>query len=572
MTKRITALLLSAVLCLSLTGTAFAAGEESAIRAAAGSNTVSVSLKGLTEGATYYLCSLLVKESEAAAEEDFKIVRSFNFRAREGGVFTYDFTGEPIPTLRAGNVLRLRVPGVDFGGAEYIEYTIPEAGIFTVTFNLNYEGAPTASSVKTEAGGLVAAADWPIPARPGWTFLGWFDAAEGGNEVKSDAVFAEDAILYAHWEKDEEPAGPVTAVSLPKTASVRVNGSTTLTAVLTPAKGEWKSIEWKSSDTGAATVAADAKDSTKAAVKGVKAGTAVITFTLVSENGETYAASCQVTVSKASSGGGGGGGGGSSASGDYSIGVSRTSNGSVSVNPTRADEGDTVTVTVRPHKGYELDKLTVKDADGRTIRVTEAGDGKFTFLMPDGKVTVEAAFKAVTAEPETAGPAAPVFTDVPAGFWAYDQITWAANKGIMGGYGNGIFAPNRSVTRQQLWMVLGRLNGSSPADMAAARAWAMSSGVSDGSNAASTMSRQQMVTMLYRYAQMKGYSTAGRADLSRFPDGGSVAGYAQEALSWAVANGVMGGTSAGTLNPGGTASRAHFAVFMQRFCVLYGIA
>lgn len=494
MTKRITALLLSAVLCLSLTGAAFAAVEESTIRAEAGSKKISVSLKGLTEGATYYLCSLLVKESEAAAEKDFKIVRSFNFRAKEGGVFTYDFEGEPIPTLEAGNVLRLRVPGVDFGGDGYIEYTIP----------------------------------------------------------------------------DGEDAGPVTAVSLPKTASVRVNGSKTLTAVLTPAKGEWTSITWTSSDESVAAVTADAKDAASAAVKGVKAGTAVITVTVVSTNGETYTASCTVTVSKSSGGGGGGGGGGgSSASGDYSIGVNRTSNGSVSVNPTRADEGDTVTITVRPHKGYELDKLTVKDEDGRTIRVTEAGDGKFTFIMPDGKVTVEASFKAVTAEPETA---APVFSDVPAGFWAYEQITWAANKGIMGGYGNGIFAPSRSVTRQQLWMVLGRLNGSSPADMAAARAWAMSSGVSDGSNATGTMSRQQMVTMLYRYAQMMGYSTAGRADLSRFPDSGSVAGYAQEALSWAVASGVMGGTSAGTLNPGGTASRAHFAVFMQRFCVLYGIA
>lgn len=565
MTKRITALLLSAVLCLSLTGTAFAAGEESAIRAAAGSNTVSVSLKGLTEGATYYLCSLLVKESEAAAEEDFKIVRSFNFRAREGGVFTYDFTGEPIPTLQAGNVLRLRVPGVDFGGAEYIEYTIPEAGIFTVTFRFNHANAPDPVLVKTGTDGKVPDGEWLTPKRPGYTFLGWFDAPRGGNKVEANTVFKESTPLWAHWERIV-PSGSLSESEL----NIRVNATKTLTATLTPAEVEATVVTWISEDTSIATVSAG--EGLTATVKGVKVGTTTITLSVVTNLGVELVFPCKVTVSKASSGGGGGGGGGSSASGDYSVGVSRTSNGSVSVNPTRADEGDTVTVTVRPHKGYELDKLTVKDADGRTIRVTDAGGGKFTFTMPDGKVTVEAAFKAVTAEPETAGPAAPVFTDVPAGFWAYDQITWAANKGIMGGYGNGIFAPSRSVTRQQLWMVLGRLNGSSPADMAAARAWAMASGVSDGSNAASTMSRQQMVTMLYRYAQMKGYSTAGRADLSRFPDGGSVAGYAQEALSWAVANGVMGGTSAGTLNPTGTASRAHFAVFMQRFCVLYGIA
>lgn len=565
MTKRITALLLSVLLCLSLAGTAFAAGEESTIRGTAGTKEISVDLKNLIENAPYYLCSLLVKESEEAAETDFKIVESFNFRAKAGGTFTHTFQGGLIPTLQPGNVLRLRVPGVDFGGEDYIEYTVPEsAGAYEITFDLNYEGASAPTKVETSGDGTVA--EWPAgPVREGYTFLGWFDAAEGGEEVDSSHVFTADTTLYAHWQ-----AGPVTAVSLPKTLKVTVKGTKTLTAALTPAGGEYASMEWASSDESIAAVTAHEDGASKAAVKGVKIGKANITVTVTSANGETYTASCEVTVSRQSSGGGGGGGGSSSSG--YRVSVNSMSHGSVSTSPSRPSEGQTVTITVRPDKGYELDKLTVKGEDGKTIRTTKEGENEYTFTMPDGDVEISATFKAVEEVKEPAKPANVSFSDVPAGFWAYDQITWAANKGIMGGYGSGIFAPNRNVTRQQLWMVLGRLNGSHPADMAAARSWAISNGVSDGSNPSATMSRQQMVTMLYRYAQQKGYAVSGSVDLGRYPDSASVAGYAKEAVSWAVANGIMGGTSAGLLNPTGTASRAHFAVFMYRFCMFYEIA
>ena len=173
---------------------------------------------------------------------------------------------------------------------------------------------------------------------------------------------------------------------------------------------------------------------------------------------------------------------------------------------------------------------------------------------------------------ETPSASSGSFRDVPDGFWAEDAISWAAQKGIMQGYGSNEFNPDRQVTRQQLWMVLGRLNGANPADMSAAAVWAVSSGVSDGTKGANTMSRQQMVTMLYRYAQLKGYPITGSVGLESYADADKVAAYAQEALAWAVGNGIMQGTSQGLLNPEGTASRAHFAVFMQRFCTLFGIA
>lgn len=158
-----------------------------------------------------------------------------------------------------------------------------------------------------------------------------------------------------------------------------------------------------------------------------------------------------------------------------------------------------------------------------------------------------------------------VFTDVPASHWAAAQITWARDNGVMNGTGNGAFSPDRQVNRQQLWMVLARLANAAPANMAAAREWAINTGVSDGANGEGTMSRQQLVTMLYRYAQSQEMTLEGAADLGTYPDSAAVASYAQEALAWAVGNGIVTGTSDGRLNPEGTATRAQFAVILYRF-------
>lgn len=114
-------------------------------------------------------------------------------------------------------------------------------------------------------------------------------------------------------------------------------------------------------------------------------------------------------------------------------------------------------------------------------------------------------------------------------------------------------------------MILARLSGKSPANMAEARTWAMDNGISDGTNPGAAVTRQQLVALLYRFAELRNYANGQRADLSAYPDAGSVAGYAVEPLQWSVANGIVGGTSAGTLNPAGTATRAQFAVILYRF-------
>lgn len=154
---------------------------------------------------------------------------------------------------------------------------------------------------------------------------------------------------------------------------------------------------------------------------------------------------------------------------------------------------------------------------------------------------------------------------MPDGYWAGSEIAWASANGIMNGVGGNMFNPGAQVNRQQTWMVLGRLAGASPADMAAARDWAVANGVSDGTKPTNPLSRQQLVALLYRYAQLKGIALEGAADLSAYPDQGAVANYAKEPMAWAVANGIVAGTSDGCLNPEGTASRAQFAVIMYRF-------
>lgn len=157
------------------------------------------------------------------------------------------------------------------------------------------------------------------------------------------------------------------------------------------------------------------------------------------------------------------------------------------------------------------------------------------------------------------------FTDVAPGYWAAEDINWCFAKKVMLGNSATTFNPAGVTSRQQLWMVLARVNGSAPDSMATARTWAINMGVSDGTNVSGSLTRQQMVAMLYRYSAIKGYAGKAGTGLAGFTDAGSVSAYAQEAMSWAVANGIITGND-GRLNPNGTATRAQFAAIMHRFC------
>lgn len=258
---------------------------------------------------------------------------------------------------------------------------------------------------------------------------------------------------------------------------------------------------------------------------------------------------------------GGSGGGGSSGTTNRKISFNSSSNGSVTYTPSNPSKGTKVTLTAKPKSGYVLDTLRVLDAKGNELELTKTSDGKYTFIMPDGKVTVDAKFAEEGSQTQTKDFP---FTDAEDS-WARDAIAWAYENGYVNGTGATTFNPDGSITRQQMWMILARLSGASPANMTEAREWAMSSGVTDGTNGGNAMTRQQMVTFLYRYAQNRGYTTGGGTSLDSFPDNATVSAYAREPLAWAVGNGIVAGTSDGNLNPGGGATRAQFAVILQRF-------
>ena len=327
---------------------------------------------------------------------------------------------------------------------------------------------------------------------------------------------------------------------------------------------------------------AELKDG-KIVVTPVSTGTATITATYTKNSGAAegialldegeataendLTATFTVEVYKESSGGGGGGG--SSSSTTYAVSVEDSKNGSVSVSPKRAEKGDTVTITVKPDTGYELDELIVTDKNGDKIKLTEKDDNKFTFKMPGSKVTVETSFKLIETEPENP------FTDISKSDYFYDAVLWAADKGVTSGVTDTLFAPNASCTRAQMVTFLWRANGSPvvdyamnftdvPADAYYADAvrWAVSKGITSGTSATTfapdmTVTRAQTVTFLYRAAGTPAVSGGSFADVD-------ANAYYADAVAWAVSEGITSGTSATTFSPDAACTRGQIVTFLYR--------
>ena len=261
---------------------------------------------------------------------------------------------------------------------------------------------------------------------------------------------------------------------------------------------------------------------------------------------------------------------------NYKITIGDTENGTVTVNPTAAKEGTTVTITPVPGEGYQVGTVSVTDRFGQAVAVDQQADGTYTFVMPDGQVTVEVTFLQGEA------PDLP-FSDVTESDWFYDAVTYAYENGLMDGVGMGLFAPNSETTRAQLVTILHRLAGqpapsgdSGFSDVETgtwytdAVAWAAQNGIVNGVSdtqfaPGDDITREQLAVILYRYATYQGYDVSQRADLSGFVDG-TISTYAQEALSWASAQGLVLGFEDDSLRPQGNASRAQIAAVLMRFC------
>ena len=320
-----------------------------------------------------------------------------------------------------------------------------------------------------------------------------------------------------------------------------------------------------SSDTTVAT-AALSSDQKSITVTGVKEGTATITVSI--KLGDVVLASESVTVTVDERGTSG-----SSSSGTtrYTVSVEDTDNGTVKVSPTRASKGSTVTITVTPDEGYELDKLVVTDKNSDAVKLIDKGDGKYTFTMPRSAVTVEATFAEIGTEPES-----PVFTDVPASAYYYDAVLWAVENGVTEGTNATTFSPDMSCTRAQMVTFLWRAAGS-PEPVTTtnpftdvnsgvyyydAVLWAVEQGITSGTSATTfapdaTCTRAQTVTFLYRAAGSPAVSGGSFADVS-------ADAYYADAVAWAVSEGVTVGTSDTTFSPDMNCTRAQIVTFMYR--------
>ena len=249
----------------------------------------------------------------------------------------------------------------------------------------------------------------------------------------------------------------------------------------------------------------------------------------------------------------------------------KTENGTVTVSTKNATSGSTVTITVKPDDGFKLDELTVIDKNGNELKLTDKGNGKYTFTMPASKVEVNAAFvKEVETSP---------FGDVSTSAYYYEAVKWAQEKGITGGIGNGLFGPNQPCTRAQIVTFLWRATGSPVVNYAMnmsdvpegsyyaeAVRWALSEGITTGTtentfSPDSECTRAQAVAFLFRYAASEAVTL--QELVSGFSDADSVPGYALPAMNWALAEEIVQGNGS-KIMPNDSCTRAQIVTFLFR--------
>ena len=435
----------------------------------------------------------------------------------------------------------------------------------TVTNNGTINGGTFAVTFDTKGGSTVPvqnilngqqAAEPADPTKTGYTFDGWYTEETCTNPYDFDTPVKNALTLYAKWTINQ-----YTITFKPgngdEDKTITQDYGTAVTAPANPTKTGYTFAGWDRE----------------------------IPTTMPAEN-MTVTARWTAVGSGSSGGGSSSSGGGSSSGGSSSSqssgGSSRedwepsyavstpgkTENGTLSVNPKNAGQGDRVTLTVKPDPGHVLETLTVLDSKGKALPLTDKGGGMFTFTMPNGQVEVKAVF---AAEVKTAS-----FRDVPVDAYYYDAVKWAAEKGITTGQADGLFGSDRSCTRAQIITFLWRAAGSpvvnyamemgdvsADAYYAEAVRWALSRGITSGTGGGAfspddACTRAQAVTLLARALSTKAGSAAN------FTDVPADAYYAQ-AVSWAVENGITTGVGGGRFDPNATCTRAQIATFLYRY-------
>lgn len=234
----------------------------------------------------------------------------------------------------------------------------------------------------------------------------------------------------------------------------------------------------------------------------------------------------------------------------YAVNIAASEHGKVSANLSNASAGAVITLTATPDEGYELLSISVRDADGKPVAL----DG-MKFTMPESSVTVTAVF----------GQGGLPFVDVSVNAWYYESVKAAYEAGLMNGVTDTEFAPNAPLTRAMIWTILARASGVETEGgatwYAKAQEWAVTKGVSDGEDPMGNVTREQLVTMLWRLngsEVMTGY-------IGNYIDTGDISEWANNAMLWAVQNGIIEGDENMALAPKADTTRAQAATFFVRY-------
>ena len=253
---------------------------------------------------------------------------------------------------------------------------------------------------------------------------------------------------------------------------------------------------------------------------------------------------------------------GGSVTSSYTITVTQAAGGRISPSTTTVTKGGDKTFTIAASEGYKIADVLV---DGKSVGAVSS----YTFENVTARHTITAKFEKVEGTTNVGG-----FIDVKSTDWFAGAVQYAVDAGLMNGTSSTTFSPKGATTRGMIVTILYRQAGSPEveSDQATwwsdARVWAMANGISDGTNMEKSITREQLATMLYRYAELMGEDVSKTASLDSFKDGGEVSSYAVEALQWAVAEGIVTGKTGGIIDPQAGATRAETATMLMRFCEL----
>lgn len=234
-------------------------------------------------------------------------------------------------------------------------------------------------------------------------------------------------------------------------------------------------------------------------------------------------------------------------------------------------EGGNLTVEIKRPAGSQSGFVTIpleKKPSVSTVAVQMLENDSRKILMPslavENGLQVQISGDCKLELLDNAKPLA----DVAGGSWYFDSVQFVASRELLGGVTENRFAPDMLMTRQMLWMVMARLGGAAPADYEQAKKWAVHAGLSDGSDPTGNVTREQLVTTLYRYAKMQDKGLVGdyMIHMGQYKDLNQVADWASEAFVWAKINQIASGTSDTTLSPKDNATRAQVSK------MIYGLA